>query len=401
MFSSRRPRVASIALSALVLFGLLLAAGCTTAPTQGWSGPTFSEGAVYVGTIQGNFVALTNLSDNSPRVEWQEPFNPETAGSALACGGRISKAMSTYGTPAIGEERVYIGDHAGYIYSFRIDGGDKRDYDTGAAVIGSPLIADGTVFVGNSDGKFFAFDLQLNPKWGAPFEARDKIWATPAFRNSVVYIASSDHKLYAIDAETGKEIWHFEAEGAILSTPEIANETIYIGASDSKFYAIEAATEDERLDALAREEGSSAPSKPAKWTFSNADNWFWTKALVHDGRVWAGCLDKKMYVIDENNPEDYSIVFEADGMIQTPPVLMDDLGIILVGSEDGNIYAIDPETETSRVLLALDSPVLAPMSADQERGVIYVHAQDGAHTLYALDVEAGKILGSYLTSSEA
>ena len=390
MFSSiKRTKARKILFAILALLSLLVGVACTRAPTRGWSGPTVNEDVLYVGTLDGKVIALTNVSGNSPTVHWEKDIGGSKGGGFFACGGGISKPMSTYGTPAIAGGKVYIGGYDGHVYSFTTDEGSMNDFDTGSSIIGSPIVADDTLFVGNSDGDLYALSLNLTsqPKW--VFKTGDKIWATPAVFNGVVYIGSSDHKLYAIDAESGKEIWHFEAEGAFLSTPAIANDTIYIGACDRKFYAIDVAIEDERQKALSRSEKEAAPSKAAKWVFDKARNWFWTQALVYNGKVWVGSLDKNVYAISENNPDEYQVVCSTRGVIQTPPVLMVSLNLILVGSEDGNVYAIDPQTMSSKALpFDFGAPILAPMYADQEKGILFFHAQDGTHTLYALKIEA-------------
>jgi outer membrane protein assembly factor BamB len=400
MFSSiRRARSRRIFFPILALLCLLVGVACTQAPTRGWSGPAVASGLVadedtlYVGTLGNKVIALEDIyEDHKPTPVWGDKgkdIGGTKGGGLFACGGGISKPMSTYGTPAIAAGKVYIGGYDGHVYSFTADeSGSRNDFDTGGSIIGSPIVADDTVFVGNSDGKLYALPLNLSaPKW--VFKTKDKIWATPVVYNGVVYIGSCDDKLYALDAETGKEIWHFKASGAFLSTPAIANDTIYIGACDRKFYAIEVATEGERQAALARSEKEAAPSKEAKWVFDKAKNWFWTQALVYDGKVWVGSLDKNVYAISEDDPDVYWVVCSTGGIVQTPPVLIASLDLIFVGSEDGKIYAIDLQTMESRQLpFDFEAPILASMYADQERGILFFHAQDGTHTLYALRIEA-------------
>jgi outer membrane protein assembly factor BamB len=365
----------------LLLLSLLILAGCTRAPTRGWSGPAVSDNVLYVGTIGSKVIALDllKIQDEEPEeewVKWEETLESPGGGGMLACSTRVSTPMSTYGTPAIGGGKVYVGGYDGYIYSFRIDDGSMSKFDTGDAIVGSPIVADETVFVGNSDGKFYALSLDLSPKW--VFKTGAKIWSTPAVDDGVVYIGSSDHKLYAIDIESGEEIWHFETQGAILSTPLVVNGTIYVGSCDNNFYAIDASTGEE------------------KWAFE-AGNWFWTEALFYNDEIWVGCLDHKVYVLDAGSGE-RTWEYETGGRICTPPVLIDNLNLILVGSEDGNVYAIDPQEKSSHVLYYFEAPVLAPLCADQEKGIVYVHAQNSSHILYAIEVETGEQLWSYETS---
>ncbi len=378
MFSNiKKSRLSKILLFFLLLSTSLLLAGCAAAPTRGWSGPAVANNILYVGTIGGEVIAL-DVSGDQPSQIWSETLESPATGGFLACSARLSTPMSTYGTPAIGEDKVYVGGYDGYIYSFTVDDGYMRKFDTGSAIVGSPIVADETVFVGNSDGKFYAFSLDLSPKWPTPFSTGAKIWSTPVVDNGVVYIGSSDHKLYAIDTESGREIWHFETQGAILSDPLVVDGTIYVGSGDNNFYAIDAGTGEE------------------KWAFE-AENWFWTEALFYNGEIWVGCLDHKVYAINAQNPEDFRVVLETEGMVRTPPVLMENLNLILVGSEDGNVYAIDPEEKSSQVLYSFEAPVLAPLHADQEEGILYVHAQNGSHTLYAIEVETGDKMWDYPT----
>ena len=115
-------------------------------------------------------------------------------------------------------------------------------FETGDGVYSSPAVgADGTVYVGSSDGKLYA----LNGKTGA------KIWEvktglrtdSPAIGvDGTVYIPfpfAVESKLYALDGKTGAKKWEFETGGSMISSPVIgADGTLYIGSRDKKIYAI-------------------------------------------------------------------------------------------------------------------------------------------------------------------
>ena len=129
----------------------------------------------------------------------------------------------------------------------------------------------------------------------------------------------------------------------------------------------------------------------AKWVFDEAGNWFWTKALAYNGEIWVGCLDHKVYALNALSGEK-TCDFETDGRVRTPPVLVKEQ--IIVGSEDGNLHAFDTNENKWYVLRSLEAPILAPICPDAENGAIYVHAQNGSHILYAINVETGENIWS-------
>ena len=57
----------------------------------------------------------------------------------------------------------------------------------------------------------------LKVKWS--FSTAEAIVSSPAVADGVVYIGSSDNFLYAIDAATGKQRWKFDAHGNVASSP--------------------------------------------------------------------------------------------------------------------------------------------------------------------------------------
>ena len=335
-----------------------------------------SDGILYIGTIEGKVIAL--YADTGNKTGWEEKITGQSSGG-FGCSSGFSKPMSTYGTPVVKNGVIYVGGYDGTVYAFLTEGSMGTTFKTGGAIVGSPVIDDetNTLFVGSSDGKLYALavDNIEEEKW-KPFETGDKIWSTPAVDNGVVYIGSTDHRLYAIDAETGKEIWHFEAGAGILSTPLVSDGMVYIGACDNKFYAIDTVNGEE------------------KWHFE-AENWFWTQALAYNGEIWVGSVNHKVYAFNAVSGEK-TYEHKTGGMVCTPPVLAN--GKIIVGSEDGNVYAIDPVNKnTTQLGTSLGAPILAPIYADTDNGVIYVHAQDGEHVLYAINVETGMEIWSYTT----
>ena len=404
---------------ALLLLTVVLialgAVGCSAAPSRGWSGPLVSDNVLYVGTFQGKIVALDlTTADFNERLAPELKWDPKDVvgslgGSNLSCG-RVNNPMALYGTPAVANGRMYIAAYDGTVLWVEANGGtavsDPR-FDTGRAIVGSVAIADDTLFVGSSNGILYALDLNLNEKWR--FSTDEEIYSTPVVKDGVVYIASADHNLYAIDAESGREIWRFKTKAAVMSTPLVEYGRVYIGGCDHKFYAIKAASEEERVAASA---GDPSSIRDYESVFEGARNWFWTQALAYNGQIWVGNLDHRIYVLNaENVAEELHDPYKTGGIVYSPPVELS--GVVLVGSQDGKLYAIDPgkwdvavyaiDAKTSEVFEAPDEPknalppILAPMFVDKGTGVLYFHAQDGTHTLYAFNLLTEEVLWSFRT----
>ncbi len=394
----KRSRAGGLVLAAFLVLTAFAVLSCSAAPSRGWSGPVVDGNILYVGTIDGKVVAL-DVTEGDPDLVWAKDVGVDTGGGGFLNCGRISQAMGIYGTPLVKDGKVYVGAYNGDVFYIRIDDGSMSGrFETDGAIAGSLVADEDTIYVGSADGKLYALTLDLREKWPA-FKTGDKIWSDPVVSDGVVYIASADHRLYALDAETGTEIWRFRAGGAIMSTPLVHEGRVYIGACDRKFYAIDAATEDERLEAVARPDGEGAPEREASQVFDGAGNWFWTRALAYDGEIWVGCLDHRVYVLDAASLEKIRD-YETEGMVYAPPVLVG--GRVVVGSQDGNVYSIDPEDKSAeaQILHQFEAPILAPLYPDSDNGIVYVHSQNGEHTLHALRVsgdEAGEVIWSYRT----
>jgi len=243
-----------------------------------------------------------------------------------------------------------------------------------------PVIAQGVVYIGCSDGKLYALDAaEGHKKWD--FETGSKNWATPAIDGETIYIGSFDKKLYALDANDGSKKWEFKTEGAIVSAPLVYNNTVYIGSLDRYLYALNAA------------DGS------LRWKFL-AENWFWACPVIYNNTIYAPCLDGKVYILEAETGDEVVVAIDLGSPVSSSPVLVDDK--VVIASEEGKVYALDTSNNQIKQLVFLrevdlGEKVYAPLYASS--GVVYIHSQKH-ETLCAMRAETGVMLWTFSLSSK-
>ena len=107
----------------------------------------------------------------------------------------------TIGSAAIKDGLAFIADYSGLVHCLDAKAGKVHwTHDMVAASWGSPLIVDGTVYIGDEDGDVTIFDLAPKMNIIAEINMQNSVYSTPVVANNVLYIANKS-TLYAI--ETG------------------------------------------------------------------------------------------------------------------------------------------------------------------------------------------------------
>ena len=109
----------------------------------------------------------------------------------------IKRSISTVAIdPAT--DLLFTGDYSGFVYCIDSKTGKLLwQHDTQAHIWGSPMVADGKVFIGNEDGDLYVFEASKEKKLIHQVNLGAPILATPVVANGALFINTQTH-LFAI-----------------------------------------------------------------------------------------------------------------------------------------------------------------------------------------------------------
>ncbi len=187
---------------------------------------------------------------------------------------------------------------------------------------GSPVIVGGeqkTAYIGDADGKLFAFDLDSGAvKW--EFQSEIGYLTAPAFRDGRIFIGDMDGKFYCID-ESGNQVWQFVANSTIDSSANFFGESVLFGSRDTHLYSVN------------RHSGEKI------WQLETDDEVRCGITVIDGKGFLAGC-DGTLHIIDlEKGVEVGNVLIDSPTGV-TPAAVGNR---VFVGTEQSGIHAIDWE----------------------------------------------------------
>ena len=330
------------------------------------SSPAVANGVVYVTSDDGTLAAFdaagTMGCSGTPTTctpLWTAHIGTASFPSPVVVNGVLYIAAS--GSP-VGDATLAAFDAAGVT---GCGGTPKTCTPLWTADLGSgdtassPAVANGMVYVANTDGVLMAFDAAGNtdcsgiptactPLWTATLFGRTL--ASPAVAGGMVFITTTFGKVEAFDA-TGSAgcsgtpkvcspLWTSELIGGAArdSSPAVAHGVVYAGAFDGKLYAYDAS-------------GSTGCTGVPKtctplWTAeTTADSPVESSPAVANGVVYVGSNDDKLYAFDAAGtigcsgvPKTCTPLWTATtgGDVFSSPAVAN--GRIYVGSFDNRLY---------------------------------------------------------------
>ncbi len=338
---------------------IFAAAGCARnlgGDIRGWSPATASKGLVYVGTKQGEVLAL---ADNG-------------FGDVSLIFASAEFIPGIHNNFVIGESLVFASstasDNVGFLYALEKEGLQlgERGWRIEVGTELKPLIAGPAlwnppggdrpiVLAASEDGSLYAYDAspqdlvdQFRGRLLWSFATGDKIWSTPVIREGTAYFGSHDQSVYAVYLEEGRdtrEKWRFDTGGVVASRPLLFRDMVIVGSFDKKLYALDA------------DDGT------LRWTFEG-NNWFWAGAVADENTIFAPSMDGNVYALDAGGNLRWK--HQMGSAIVSTPVLTTS-GLVVAGKNGKiSLLDVDPAPLGQRQQISFfvlrDTEVKAPLS---------------------------------------
>jgi eukaryotic-like serine/threonine-protein kinase len=274
--------------------------------------------------------------------------------------------------------------------------GVKWKFHTGGLVISSPAVVGDVVFVGSTDGNFYAVDRESGTlRW--KFKAKSRITSSPAVSGGLVYFGAYDGNFYALDATTGQLKWKFQTAGErryagkhlhgsqpaaetmpdpfdfYLSSPVVWNGGVFFGSGDGNIYSLNAA------------------SGALQWKFKTG-NVVHASPAIADGTLFIGSWDSYFYALDAatgkekwrfKTGEDPAIHNQVG--IQSSAAVVE--GVVYFGCRDSNFYALDAATGQKKWAFSNKGSWVISSPAVQSGKVYFATSDSGL--FYSMDAKTG------------
>jgi len=269
-------------------------------------------------------------------------------------------------------------------------GGDPSRVNYRAATLAPPLehvwtykatsapgktltVANGLIYFVTLDGRLDIVKIETGEKFGR-LKTAGHFEATCAFYQNNLIIASryGDKTLAAYDLEEGKYLWKINA-GDIASEPLFTSEGVFVSALYN------------HIDKYNWESGERI------WTFKSGGQHRSSPALSQNTLV-VGCDDGTIYALNAEKGTLKWKVATGASVFATPIIQSEN---IFVGSSDSIFYSLNLENGEIVWEFQADRPIYEAAATDGEHVVF--GASDGQ--FYCLDFESGEELWSFKAES--
>ncbi|MBI2516521.1 MAG: PQQ-like beta-propeller repeat protein [Opitutae bacterium] len=258
---------------------------------------------------------------------------------------KFALGAGTWAPPVVADNTIYLGTSAGQFHAVHAaDGTAAWTWQGAHGIDGRAVVNADTVYfvdtrmnliaLNRTDGTL-CWQTPLHDEQLAGQPAPDNPTfnhraATPLILDGVIYCGSSDGGLYALDAVTGAKLWRHDARAPVFSgVGRHGADTLMFGTMDGSVVLLDRRT---RRETLRVKTGGGVVTTP----------------VVAAGRLVVGSRDYLLYGF---NLADGSLAWKFSywfSWIESTPVPADD-GLLYVGASDySRVTALDPATGRAR-----------------------------------------------------
>ena len=225
-------------------------------------------------------------------------------------------------------------------------------------------------------------------QWRLPTPA--PVRSSPTIAGNLLYIGSAGGTLYAIDVKTGDVKWKRDVGSAIMSTPAVANGRVFVTGYDGSLRALGAAD--------GRPLWTFRSGKPIRlaWGFESGETYISSPALA-GSLVLFGSRDGNLYAVDATTGRE-RWRYAAGARLYSSPAVAN--GAVFVGGQDGVLHAVALSDGKLKWQFRTEGTTLHSADFGFDRttiqsspavgqGIVYVGARDGF--LYAVDAITGQL----------
>lgn len=284
-----------------------------------------------------------------------EEFVSSPAFSYAARGSEIRPALIVGGT----DERLYAYDpyQAETLFVSAEGVGSWEEF------LSSPAIgSDGTIYIGNENGRFYAFNTSGNIKWGFPDTLTQNAFSgSAAVDGNSIYIAGEDKTLRKLqdNGNSWTELWNYSLPTDVNSSPVILPDGRVVVVDDSGYvtcvtaggtlswqYLIDAGvTSSPAVDQngniyIGTDQGdliSLTSDGNPRWTYrvpGEYNDINSSPVIDIDGNIYFGCENGRVYKLNSSGNFEWDCEVWPNASLSSTPVLTADGVLYIAGAAD-------------------------------------------------------------------
>src|SRR5580704_14563190 len=252
---------------------------------------------------------------------------------------------------------------------------ERWTFKSGDTIEGAPVVVDGVVYFASLDKHLYALDLATGKqKWKVKLGPAK---ASPSVKGNRIYLGDLDGRFYCVNAADGKVIWTFEAEGEIQASANFHGNNIIFGSNDSSLYCL-------------NPEGKKVWDTKVDGPINAA------AAVVGDRTFATGCSDGILHVIDATNGKELGTIPTDGQAVATAAVVDDRVYLSMVSNQ-----VVSVDWKTMKKVWSFEAPIRQiPFysSAAVASGLVITGSRD--KKIYAIDARAGTEVWNFVTDGQ-